>query len=242
MLRAVQYKLKVKQKKLSTGSRNGHTVPLLHVPLREGWIISRRYEKAHVLTQTSLWHTWHSAHVVLEHHTVRLLTGLYEYFGLQGYDDVATVNSLPTFRRLVPQGSRRRSGCPSFYTGKEWITKSDVPPFFVSRFLLKNINTKMHWTVILPVFLYACETWSLSWREESRLGVFENRAPRKLLGPTREKVTRSKRKLHDEEIKNLYFPPGGQIKLDGMGGTRDIHGFGGENWRYKTSWKTDGTT
>jgi hypothetical protein len=60
-------------------------------------------------------------------------------------------------------------------------------------------------------------------------GVFQNRAPRKLLGPTREKVTRNSRKLHDEELNNLYFPPGGQMKLDGMGGTCDIHGFGGEN-------------
>jgi hypothetical protein len=45
-------------------------------------------------------------------------------------------------------------------------------------------------TIILPVVLYGCETWSLTLREEHRLGVFENRVLRRIYGPKRGKVTR----------------------------------------------------
>jgi len=41
--------------------------------------------------------------------------------------------------------------------------------------LYKNVNIKIYGTVILPVVLYGCETWSLTLREEHRLRVFENR-------------------------------------------------------------------
>ena len=44
-------------------------------------------------------------------------------------------------------------------------------------------------TIILPVVLYGCETWSLTLREERRLRVFENRVLRKVIGPKRDKVT-----------------------------------------------------
>jgi len=40
-----------------------------------------------------------------------------------------------------------------------------------------------HKTIILPVVLYGCETWSLTLREERRLGLFENRVLREYLGP-----------------------------------------------------------
>jgi hypothetical protein len=44
-----------------------------------------------------------------------------------------------------------------------------------SRPLSKNIKSKLHKTIILPVVLYWCETRSLTLREERRLRVFENR-------------------------------------------------------------------
>ena len=61
--------------------------------------------------------------------------------------------------------------------------------------------------IILPVVLYGCETWSLSLREERRLRVFENRVLRRIFGPKRDEVTGEWRKLHNEELNNLYSSP-----------------------------------
>jgi len=57
--------------------------------------------------------------------------------------------------------------------------------------LSKNINIKIYGTIILPVLLYGCETWSLTLREPQRLGVFENRVLRRMFGPKRDEVTGS---------------------------------------------------
>jgi hypothetical protein len=61
--------------------------------------------------------------------------------------------------------------------------------------------------MILPVVLYGCETWSVILREEHRLRVFENKMLRRIFGPKREEVTRSWRKLHNEELHNLHSSP-----------------------------------
>jgi hypothetical protein len=55
------------------------------------------------------------------------------------------------------------------------------------------------------VVLHECETWSLTLREVfiHRLGVFENRVTR-IFGPKREEAVRGWRKLHNEELRNLY--------------------------------------
>jgi hypothetical protein len=55
--------------------------------------------------------------------------------------------------------------------------------------------------------LYKCETWSLTLREEQRLRVFQNRVLRRIFGRKRGKVTRSWRKLHNEELYSLYSSP-----------------------------------
>ena len=62
-------------------------------------------------------------------------------------------------------------------------------------------------TIILPVVLYGCETWSLTWREERRLRVFENRVLRRIFGPKRDERTGEWRKLHNEELNGLYSSP-----------------------------------
>jgi hypothetical protein len=54
---------------------------------------------------------------------------------------------------------------------------------------------------------YGCETWSLTVREERRLRVFENRVLRRIFGPKRNEVTGGRRKLHNEELHNLYSSP-----------------------------------
>jgi len=65
----------------------------------------------------------------------------------------------------------------------------------------------MHRTIILPVVLYGCETWSLTLREERRLRVLENRVLRSLCGPKMDEVTGEWRKLHNEELNDLYSSP-----------------------------------
>jgi hypothetical protein len=62
-------------------------------------------------------------------------------------------------------------------------------------------------TIISPVVLYGCETWSLTLREEHRLGVFEKRVLRGIFGPKREEVTGEWTKLHNEELRDLYSSP-----------------------------------
>jgi hypothetical protein len=57
------------------------------------------------------------------------------------------------------------------------------------------------------VVQYECETWSLTLREEYRLRVFENRVLRRILGPKRDEVTGEWRKLHNEELRDLYSSP-----------------------------------
>jgi hypothetical protein len=54
-------------------------------------------------------------------------------------------------------------------------------------------------------------------REEHRLRVFENRALRRIFGPKRAEVTGEWRKLHNEELHNLYLSPDiiRQIRSDG---------------------------
>jgi hypothetical protein len=73
-----------------------------------------------------------------------------------------------------------------------------------SRPISRNLKIKVYKTVILPVVLYRCETWFLTLREEHRLRVFENRVLRRIFGPKREEDG-SWRKLHNDEIHNLYY-------------------------------------
>jgi hypothetical protein len=75
------------------------------------------------------------------------------------------------------------------------------------RLLSKNLNIKIYRTIILPVVLYRCETWSLTLREKRRLRVFENRVLRRVFGPKRDEVTGERRKLHNEKLNDLYSLP-----------------------------------
>jgi hypothetical protein len=62
-------------------------------------------------------------------------------------------------------------------------------------------------TIILPVVLCGCKTWLLTLREECRLRVFENRVLRRVFGSKRDEVTGKWRKLHNEELNDLYSLP-----------------------------------
>jgi hypothetical protein len=73
--------------------------------------------------------------------------------------------------------------------------------------LSKNLKIKIYRTIILPVVLYGCETWSLTLREERRVRMFENRVLRRLFGPKRDEVTGEWIKLQNEELNDLYSLP-----------------------------------
>jgi len=76
-----------------------------------------------------------------------------------------------------------------------------------SSLLSKNLKIGISRTIILPVVLYGCETWSLTLREERRLRVFESRVLKRIFGPKRDEVTGDWRKLHNEELNDLYSSP-----------------------------------
>jgi hypothetical protein len=75
-----------------------------------------------------------------------------------------------------------------------------------SHLLTKNFKIKIYKTIILPAVLYEHETWFLTLRDEHRLMVFENRVLMRILGPKREGMVGSWRRLHNE-LCNLYASP-----------------------------------
>jgi hypothetical protein len=95
--------------------------------------------------------------------------------------------------------------------------------------------------IILPVVLYGCETWSLTLKEEHRLRVFENRVLRGIVGPKRDVGTGECRRLHIEELRDVYSSPSiiriiksrrmrwaGHVARMGRGGGGGGGGGGGE--------------
>ena len=76
-----------------------------------------------------------------------------------------------------------------------------------SRLVSKKLKVKAYKTIILPVVLYGCETWSFTLREEYRLRVFENKVLRKIFGAKKNKITGEWRKLHNVELHALYSSP-----------------------------------
>jgi hypothetical protein len=73
--------------------------------------------------------------------------------------------------------------------------------------LSKNTKIWVYRTIILPVVLYGCETWSLTLREEQRLRVFENRVLRRIFGPNRDEATGDWIRLYNQELNDLYSSP-----------------------------------
>ena len=85
--------------------------------------------------------------------------------------------------------SRLRSGSACYHSVQNLLS---------SRLLSKNLKNKIYSTIILPVVLYGCETWS-TLREERKLRVFENMVLR-IFGPRRDEVMGEWRRLHKEEL------------------------------------------
>jgi hypothetical protein len=73
--------------------------------------------------------------------------------------------------------------------------------------LSKNVKIKVYKTIILPIVLYGCETWTLTLREECRLRIFENRVLRRIFGTKRDEVTGEWRRLHKKKLYVLCLSP-----------------------------------
>jgi hypothetical protein len=88
-----------------------------------------------------------------------------------------------TLSNLIQEEIRRRlnSGNDCYHSLQNFLT---------SCLLSKNVNNRLYRTLILPVVLYGCETWSLTLREQHRLRVLENRVLRRIFGPKRDEVMR----------------------------------------------------
>jgi len=136
--------------------------------------------------------------------------------------------------------NRLKSGSACYHSVQNLLSSS---------LLSKNVKIKVQRTIILPVVLYGCETWSLTLREECRLRVFENRVLRRIFGPKMDEGTEEWRKLHNEELNDLFFLPSivqviksrkmrwvGHIAC--MGRVEVYTGFWWRNLRERTTWKT----
>jgi hypothetical protein len=116
-----------------------------------------------------------------------------------------------TYQNLIQEDIKRRLNLGN-------ACCNSVQNFLSSHLLSKNIRIRICKTVIFPVVLYGCETWSLILREEHRLRVFVNRVLRRILGSKRGEVVGGWRKLHNEELHNSCSSPSvvRMIKSKGM--------------------------
>jgi len=112
---------------------------------------------------------------------------------------------------------------------------NSVQNLLSSRLLSENLKIKIYRTIIFPVVLYGCEAWSLTLREERKLRVFENMVLRRIFGPKRDEVKGEWRRLHNEELNNLYSSPSivRVIKSRRMRWAGHVTRMGEERWVYR---------
>jgi hypothetical protein len=135
-----------------------------------------------------------------------------------------------TNQNLIQEEIKRRlnSGNASYHSDQNLLS---------SHLLSKNAKTRMYKTIILPVALYGCEAWSLTLREEHRLRVF------RIFGPQRDEVIGGWRKLHNEELYNLYSSPSiirmiKSRRMRWLGHVARMGDIGGKARRKETTGKT----
>jgi hypothetical protein len=82
-----------------------------------------------------------------------------------------------------------------------------VQKLLSSHLLSKDLKIRIHKTIILPMVLYGRETWSLTLSEEHKLRVLLNMVLKRIFGPKRVEVSGVWRKLHNDQLHNLYSSP-----------------------------------
>jgi hypothetical protein len=105
-----------------------------------------------------------------------------------------------TNQNLIQEKIKRRlnSGNACYHSVQNLLSTHLLP---------KNMKVRLCKTIIFPVVLCGCETWSLTLREEHKLRVFENMVLRKIFGPKTDEVVGGWRKLHNEALHTLYSSP-----------------------------------
>ena len=118
-------------------------------------------------------------------------------------DEGATIHR--NVGNCTPNGAVSHSSAVQLFEPHAW---NILRFFFLPEFRpLEVVYIKIYRTIILPVVLYGCETWSLTLREERKLRVFENVVLRRIFGTRRDEVTGEWRRLHNEELNDLYSSP-----------------------------------
>ena len=130
-----------------------------------------------------------------QNHSVRIDNSTFER--VEEFQYLGTTLTIQTYIREEIK-SRLRSGNACYHSVQNLLS---------SRLLSKKLKIKIYITIILPVVLYGCEAWSLTLREERKLRVFENMVLRRIFGPRWDEVTGEWRRLHNEELSDLYSSP-----------------------------------
>jgi len=128
-------------------------------------------------------------------HSVRIYNSTFERV-----EEFKYLGTTLTNQNYIPEEikSRLMSGNPCYHSVQNLLS---------SRLLSKNLKIKIYKAIIFPVVLYGCETWSLTLREERKLRVYENMVFRRIFGPRRDEVTGEEKRLHNEELNDLYSSP-----------------------------------
>jgi len=137
----------------------------------------------------------HRDQIARRNHSVKIDNSIFERVEEFKYSGTTLTN-----QNSIPEviKSRLRSGNACYHSVQNLLS---------SRLLSKNLKIKICRTIVLPIVLYGCKTWSLTLREERKLRVFENMVSRRIFGPRRDKVTGEWRRLHNEELNDLYTSP-----------------------------------
>jgi hypothetical protein len=101
--------------------------------------------------------------------------------------------------------TRNMNSVKTGYTSQMDLTSFAIQNILSYRLLSRNIKVKIYKTRILLLVSYRCEIWNLTLREIGRLTAFERSVRRKIFRSKGNEVVGGWRKLHNEDLHNLYY-------------------------------------